>query len=251
MDMIELALQSEVEASLSRSWKAWRGAGDAGARERLIGHYQRHARITAAQLYGMHPYKVLEFDDYLQFASVGLIEALDRYDPDSGVRFETYSASRMRGAILDGIRRSSDVQEQISARRRTARERIDTLAPDGDRTDDVDRLFADLADVAVGLAIGLVLDGTGMYQAEEDAGGESAYQAVELAQLARRLRALVRSLPANQREVVSGHYLQQMSFSDIAEQLRLSRGRVAQLHKEALERLRQMLAHQGIGAFSC
>lgn len=251
MDMIELDLQSEVEASLSGSWKAWRGAGDAGARERLIGHYQRHARITAAQLYGMHPYKVLEFDDYLQFASVGLIEALDRYDPDSGVRFETYSASRMRGAILDGIRRSSDVQEQISARRRTARERIDMLAPDGDRTDDVDRLFADLADVAVGLAIGLVLDGTGMYQAEEDAGAESAYQAVELAQLARRLRALVRSLPANQQKVVSGHYLQQMSFSDIAEQLRLSRGRVAQLHKEALERLRQMLAHQGIGAFSC
>lgn len=251
MDMFELAPQSELEDTLSGWWTAWRGAGDAGARERLIGHYQRTARITAAQLYAQHPYKVLEFDDYLQFASVGLIEALDRYDPDSGVRFETYSASRMRGAILDGIRRSSDVQEQISARRRTAGERVDTLAPDVDKSDDVDKLFADLAEVAVGLAIGFVLDGTGMYQAGDDTGGEGAYQAVELAQLARRVRALVRSLPGNQREVVTGHYLQQMSFSDVAERLQLSRGRVAQLHKEALERLRQMLARQDIGAFSC
>jgi RNA polymerase sigma factor for flagellar operon FliA len=249
--MFELAPQSKLEDTLSGWWKAWRGAGDAGARERLIGHYQRHARITAALLYGQHPYRVIEFDDYLQFANVGLIEALDRYDPDSGVRFETFSASRMRGAILDGIRRSSDVQEQISARRRMAGERADMLAPAAEKTDDVDKLFADLAEVAVGLAIGFVLDGTGMYQAEDDGGGESVYQAVELAQLARRLRAMVRSLPGNQREVGTGHYLQQMSFSDVAERLQLSRGRVAQLHKEALARLRQMLARQDIGAFSC
>lgn len=250
MDMLDLASQGNLDDRLSGWWTAWRGDGDARARERLIGHYQRQARITAAQLYGQHPYKVLEFDDYLQFATVGLIESLDRYDPDSGVRFESFSASRMRGAILDGIRRSSDVQEQISARRRIAAERVEALAPAGEGGG-VDKLFADLADVAVGLAIGFVLDGTGMYQAEEGTGGESMYRAVELAQLARQLRSLVRSLPANQREVVTGHYLQQLSFSEVAERLQLSRGRVAQLHKEALDKLRQMLARQGVGAFSC
>jgi RNA polymerase sigma factor for flagellar operon FliA len=250
MDMLELAAQGNLDDSVSGWWTAWRGAGDVRARERLIGHYQRHARITAAHLYGQHPFKVLEFDDYLQFATVGLIEALDRYDPDNGVRFESFSASRMRGAILDGIRRSSDVQEQISARRRIAGERVETLAPVADGGG-VDKLFADLADVAIGLAIGFVLDGTGMYQAEEGAGGESVYRAVELAQMAQRLRALVRSLPGSQREVVTGHYLQQLSFSEIAERLELSRGRVAQLHKEALDKLRQMLARQGVGAISC
>lgn len=253
MDMLDLAGASKLEDPAAGWWRAWRIAGDGRARDSLIGHYQRHVRVLAAQLYGQHTFKVVEFDDYLQFAQVGMIEALDRYEPEGGARFETFSASRIRGAILDGVRRSSDVQEQISARRRIAGERIDALAS-GVRdsgTDDADTLFACLADVAIGLAIGFVLDGTGMVQSDEDAGADVAYRSVELAQMAQRVRALVRSLPHKPREVIAGHYLQQMSFGDIAERLQLSRSRVTQLHQEGLERLRAGLAGYGMGPLSC
>lgn len=248
--MMEALPLDTVDDPAGAWWQAWRGDGDVRARARLVEHYQRFARILAAKLYGQHQYRVLEFDDYFQYANVGLIEALERFEPDGGARFETFAASRIRGAILDGIRRSSDVQEQISARRRIAAERVGSLAAGGGAAD-TESLFAHLAEVAVGLAVGFALDGTGMYQAAEDAGGDGAYQAVELAQMAQRIRALVRALPDAQREVVAGHYLQQLSFTEVAARMQLSRGRVAQLHKEALGGLRHRLQGQGVISFSC
>lgn len=248
--MFEQGHGQRLEDAAEGWWRDWRAHGDAAARAHLITHYQRFARIMAAKLYGQHPYKVLEFDDYLQYANVGLIEALERFDPTSGVMFETYSASRIRGAILDGIRRSSDVQEQISARRRLTEERIASL-DDDDIAQGSEQLFKRLADMAIGLAVGFALEGTGMYQNDASGTGENAYQGVELTQLGQRLRALVRMLPEAQRTVVAGHYLQQQNFAVIAENLDVSRGRVAQLHKEALTRLRTMLQQQGISDFSC
>jgi RNA polymerase sigma factor for flagellar operon FliA len=246
--MLDHSEGQQLEQVTQGWWHAWRDHGDQKARQRLLLHYGRFARIMAAKLYGQHPYKVLEFDDYVQYAQLGLMEAMERYDPDAGAMFETYSASRIRGAILDGIRKSSDIQEQISARRSLAAERVASLNADAPQAG-VDSLFAHLAGMAIGLAVGFALEGTGMFQGDE-AGGEDAYQGIELAQLGKRVRMLTRGLPDAQSDVIVGHYLQQQSFTEIAVRLGLSRGRVAQLHKEALQRLKELLQRQGITGLS-
>jgi RNA polymerase sigma factor for flagellar operon FliA len=247
--MFDPGQNAQLNDAASQWWHDWRERSDSGARERLLLHYQRFARIMAAKLYGQHLYKVLEFDDYLQYAHIGLIEALDRFDPDCGVMFETYSASRIRGAILDGVRRSSEVQEQISARRRLADERVESFK-EAPAADGMEQLFKRLAEMAIGLAVGFALEGTGMYQGAET-GTDGAYQGIELAQLGQRLRSLVRTLPEAHRAVIVGHYLEHQNFAAIAAHLQVSRSRVAQLHKEALLKLRQMLQQQGISDFSC
>lgn len=228
-------------------WRAYHGGAGDAARGALVAHYLEFARMMAARLYARRTYPELEFADYLQFARLGLLEAIDRYDAGRGARFETFAALRINGAILDGIRSYSDMQEQIAARKRIVGQRLDVLqaddeapraVPDGR---DADALFGYLAELAVGLAVGFALDGSGMVQSEEREYADNTYAGVELRQLRDRLLAALDSLPERQRLVLRYHYLQQVPFEQVAAMLALSKGRVAQLHREALACLRQRL----------
>lgn len=227
-----------TQAADAALWQAFRSSGDAALRERLAACYLDFARVMAGKLYAGRAYTGLEFEDYLQFARVGLLEAIDRYDHAQGAKFETYAALRINGAILSGIRSYSEVQEQIAARKQIAAARVAALgqaAPDGS---DPEALFGHLAELAIGLAVGFALEGQGMYRDNEPEYPDNTYARAELRQLRERIQALVQQLPLRQRRVIVGHYLQGQPFEEIAAALQLSKGRVAQLHKEGLDSLR-------------
>ena len=76
-------------------WQLWRDHGDIDARQQLITYYLPYARMMAAMLYGRRTHDEVEFADYLQFARVGLVEAVDRYDPTQGAQFKTFAAKRV------------------------------------------------------------------------------------------------------------------------------------------------------------
>lgn len=241
------------DADLQPLWRAWRRDGDVQARQQLIEAHLRFARMMAAKLYGRRYYAALEFDDYMQYATVGLMESVDRFDPDHGAKFETFAASRISGAILDGVTASSDIHEQLAARKRVLRERASLLCEDAaaPASQSPDALFGKLADLAIGLAVGFALEGSGMYRAEEGEYLDPGYQGVALRQLRQRVASLVDALPPKQKAVISGHYQQQLAFEEIATRLQLSRGRVAQLHKEAVAKLRLALQMKGTILLSC
>ena len=110
----------------------------------------------------------------------------------------------------------------------------------------IDQVFACLADIAIGLAMGFVLEDTGMLQAEESpAYHDNTYQRVELKQLQQRLRHYLDALPDNEKRILHYHYLQHLGFEEIARILGLSKGRISQLHKQALERMRGLMLAQG------
>jgi RNA polymerase sigma factor for flagellar operon FliA len=217
-------------------WQCYVQTRDRALRDRLIGIHGRLARILAAKLYARRTVAQVDFDDYLQYAHVGLIESVERFDPARGVKFPTFAATRITGAILNGLESESELHEQLAARRRVVAQRTASLveAP-GDASPD---LFARLAEVAVGLAVGFMLEGSGMYQAGESEAPCDSYSGIAIRQLSKRLHDAVAALPERQRSVVVLHYFQQRPFEAIALEMGLSRGRVSQLHKEALARLR-------------
>lgn len=231
-------------------WAEYGRSRDAGVRAALAEHYLGFARIMAGKLYAGRTVAGLEFDDYLQFARVGLLESIDRYDAAQGAKFETYAAVRIQGAILSGIQSYSDLQEQVAARKRILGARVDSLglqAPPGDSMDDT---FAHLAQVAIGLAVGFALEGTGMYHAPDAPALEDTYGGVEMRLLGQRVLEMVGKLPQRQRDVLTLHYIQQFSFEEVAERLELSRGRISQLHQEGLANLRQRLQRRQQQAWS-
>jgi RNA polymerase sigma factor FliA len=215
-------------------WRAWRIHGDHGAREALVLHHLEFARIMAAKAYANRYNAAFEFADYMQFATIGLIEAVDRFDHELQIGFRTFSAQRIRGAILDGIMRMSEQQQQIKTRQRIAAERAASLQ-DGKGGGDV---FEQLASVAVGLALGYMLEGSGMLQSHEPEAPDNGYQRIELQQLRQQLGRLVSGLPERERLVIKYHYMNHLPFETIANMLSLSKGRIAQLHRSGLEQLR-------------
>jgi RNA polymerase sigma factor for flagellar operon FliA len=107
-------------------------------------------------------------------------------------------------------------------------------------------LFANLADVAIGLAMGFVLEDSGMYQQDMNATyADNTYQRIELQQLRSRIEQAVKSLSGNEKRVISHHYLQHLAFDEIAQVLGLSKGRVSQIHKAALQQLSEKLMRDG------
>src|SRR5438094_6594098 len=92
-------------------------AGDRGARDDLVVRYAPLVKYVIGRMAISLP-AAMDSDDVLSAGTVGLLHAIDRFDPDPGVRFETYALQRIRGAIIEPIRRLSPLSRGAGRRRR-------------------------------------------------------------------------------------------------------------------------------------
>jgi RNA polymerase sigma factor for flagellar operon FliA len=102
-----------------------------------------------------------------------------------------------------------------------------------------------MADVGVGLALSWILEGTSMIDGAERSETVPFYRSTEVRQLRERLLRCIGELPPQEREVIRCHYLQEIPFERIASMQNLTRGRISQVHKQAILRLRQALRDDG------
>lgn len=224
-------------------WQKLHDGGDGDARARLLEMHLPYAKVVAAAYYSRRYHDEIEFGDYLQLASLGMIEALDRYDPHRGVQFRTFAARRMHGSILNGLERFTEKQQQIAARQRLRQERVQDVKSmagvDGSAAapQDAEQLLRFVSEVGIGLALCWMLEGTGMVESA-DSHLEPFYRNVALRQLTERLVHAIDELPPQEKAVVRGHYLQEQPFDHIAEAMHLTKGRISQIHKQALQHLR-------------
>lgn len=239
---IALPRPAVIAAPELEIWHHWRDTRSEQAQAKLAALYGDYARIVAASYYAKRFHDEIEFAEYSQFAYLGLLEAIERFDPAFGVQFKTFAARRMHGAILDGLESLTEKQQQIAAMRRLRAQRKDSLVesgedtPPGSRTPEQALKF--VSEVGLGLAVSWLLEGTGMIDGGERVQTQPFYQSVELRQLRERLLGLVKGLPAQQSRVISAHYLQELPFEAIARTMGLSKGRISQIHKQALSTLR-------------
>jgi len=201
--------------------------------------YTPLVRRLAARAYSRRVGHELEFADLVQLGMVGLLEAIDRYTPARGVRFETFATYRVEGAILNGLPSYSEFQHQLAWRRELIRDRAESLRtePAGQDRSALERL----ADIAISLALGFALEDAGLAAPDEPAEPDNAYARLELAQLRRHLAELTEQLPEAERRVIVRHYFQQQALNEIAVGMALTKGRVSQIHHSALKRLRERL----------
>lgn len=226
-------LQQDEEAL----WQQYLTKPTAEYRDILINMYSQYANTLAAKFFANRQVLEIEFDEFKQFSMVGLIESIDRYNPSFGATFKTYAGHRIKGAILDGIEKCCEKQQQISARSRLRAERMQNLLQEvALHQQDI---FTRLVDVAVGTAIGFMLEDTGMYQQDDTASEHGAYRSRELSDLSRIMDRLVTTLPPQEESVIRLHYYQQLKFESIAEELKLTKGRISQVHHSALKRMHQ------------
>lgn len=223
-------------------WEAFVLSRDPLTRGQLIEHYMPVARKIAAKVFGLRANAATSFDDCLQYARVGLIEAIDRYDPGRHIPFEAYSVARIRGAVLNGLEHETELLAQRSFRRTRLRERTDSLL--GDKQPRPERAsLQELIQVTVGLALGLMLDDAAQ-EVPDERQHANPYAAAELQQLSREVRRLLPNLPEREQQIIRAHYFELRELQSIAADFGISKGRASQLHAQALARLRSLLGER-------
>lgn len=165
-----------------------------------------------------------DLDDLIAFGFGGLLEARHRFDPGRGVRFQTFAYHRVRGAMLDGVRKMSQLPRRAHERLQAAAEPTPTAAPTA-----LDRAFTRMS----ALSAGTVLQGR--------FGDESPEEVLLKNESVTRLLQALPSLSPRQRVLVRGFYFDGRSIDAMAQELGISKSWASRLHTNALRELREAL----------
>jgi RNA polymerase sigma factor for flagellar operon FliA len=164
-----------------------------------------------------------------------MIEAFDRYDPKRETSFVTFAGYRIRGEILNGLEHSTEGAAQRTRRKRLEKERLESVI---EGASGAPQKIEELVEVTIGLALGFALEDSGLSAEPETV---DPYRVLELKRLRERLLLVVEALPEREKQIVKWHYFEHMDFKLIGLVLRLSKGRISQLHSRALKLIREGL----------
>jgi len=209
-------------------------------RHQTVDQHLPLVRQIAGMLYVRRVRDDVPFEEYYQHGVVGLLEAVERYDPASHAAFETYATFRIRGAILNGLTHESERRAHNEYLRRLRHERIEL---DDERRTQPDGGFKYLMSLAVRLALGYVLERDRDDSVRLD---KMRFDRTEFAVLCKQIHGVAEGLPEQERAVIHAHYYEHLSFDQVAERLGLTKGRVAQVHRSALEKIQALLVMEEV-----
>lgn len=209
--------------------------------------YAPLVRRIAMQVASRLPRNVL-LDDLIQEGMLGLLDAINRYEPKPGASFETYAKARIRGSIYDSLREEDviprHVRDKLTQVERAAEELRQSLGRPPEDNEIAAHLGMSIEDYFAVLDSAMSI--TVVDDELPDVIDETADQAKALQQkqLASRIEDKLKELPERERLVLALHYQQDLSFREVAYVMELTPGRISQLHTQALVRLRGMLAKE-------
>lgn len=229
-------------------WDRFQADRDREARDGLILFYSPVVKYVAGRVGAGLPAHI-DRQDLVSAGVFGLVDAIEGFDRERGVRFETYAIPRIRGAILDELRSLDwlprSVREQAKAVDQTMAQLYQKL-----RRPPTDEELANSAGVSVEKLGKLVIDSTAMGFASLDAvlpGSEEGSTLTDVIQDARavdpalrtQLTEAIGSLPERERLIIALYYYEGMSLAEIGDIMGISESRVCQLHGRAVKILRQ------------
>jgi len=250
--------QAPPTAEAETAWERFRQSRSASRRNALVERYMPLVRTISSRIATELPNSV-QVDDLVSAGTFGLMDAIERYDPDLGTRFETYCAVRIRGAILDELRHVNWLPRLQSARATRVDAAADALKGELGRAPSpreiARRTGLKVRDVnnasnnggkRVSLNSGpRSSDGQEEMRAIDIIEAQGICDPADLLQEKERRDILareVRSLPRAERLLVMLYYFDEFTMKQIGEALNVSESRICQMHAGILERLQQRLA---------
>ncbi|GIU09962.1 MULTISPECIES: RNA polymerase sigma factor FliA [unclassified Shewanella] len=220
----------------------------------IVEQYAPLVKRIAHHLLARLPASV-QLDDLLQAGMMGLLEASSNFDGSKGAKFETFAGIRIRGSMLDEIRRGDWVPRSVHRNQRRVAQVIDELeqelgrdARDGEIAErlevSLDEYHAILNDVSVGKVVGIEDLGVAVDGINPDDGHEDdAYESLAEVEFHSALVAAIKLLPERDALVLSLYYDEALNLKEIGAILEVSESRVSQIHSQAMLRLKGKLKH--------
>ena len=239
----------DVATDVAGLWKSYWQTRGKEERNELTEHYLSLVRLVAGRLaISLPPY--VDRDDLLSSGFFGLLDAVERYDPQRQIKFETYACVRIRGAMLDYLRAKDWMPVAARQRIRKFSDAIGRLTTELGREPTEEELQQAMGmndkeyrSLLGQLSMATVVpldDYLATEMPEQDAASPSAR--LEAEELRATLAKAIDKLPEKERIVVALYYNDELTLKEIANILHLTEARISQLHTKAVFRLRGSLA---------
>ncbi len=244
------------DVSKNALWAEYTKTRSPELREKLILEYAQLVKLVAGRL-SMYLGFNVEYDDLVGYGIFGLIDAIDKYDTMKDVKFETYASLRIRGAILDQIRKMDWIPRTVRQRQKkidqAMRElesetgRIPTDAEIAERMEITEEEFYDWQSqmkVTGVISLNEFLE-QGSDIPEESGTDHSRFvrpeDAVEKEELKKKLAEALEILTDKEKQVIVMYYYEEMNLKEIAAVLSVTESRISQLHTRALQKMKQKM----------
>ena len=243
------------EAGRDKLWKNYISTRSAEYRDELIVEYAQLVKLVAGRLNMYLGYNV-EYDDLVSYGIFGLIDAIDKFDLGKEVKFETYASLRIRGTILDQIRKMDWIPRTVRQKQKKIDEAIKQVEM---------RTGKNASDEEIAQELGLSEDELTTWQSQLkvtnivslneylEQGAEPVMDArrnshfiqpedkVEEEELKQKLEESLEVLTEKERKVILLYYYEDMTLKEISLTLEVSESRVSQLHTKALNKMKKIL----------
>ena len=245
------------DTQLEKAWAHYKETGDQADRDQLIVYYAPLVKYVAGRIAAGLPQNV-DQSDLVSYGMFGLIDAITKFDPDRGFKFETYAISRIKGAVLDELRSIDWVPRSVRAKAKSVERAMAKLesqfhrAPtDEEIADELDLSMTQLNNIYNQISsLGVVaLDemlsfgggdsmsfGDTLADRRDGPGGQ--YERVEMRQL---LGDAINRMGEREKIVLTLYYYESLTLAEIGDVLGVTESRVCQIHTKAVLQLRSRL----------
>ena len=250
----------DASALIAELWREYKQEGTKDARERLILHYSPLVKFVAGRVAAGLPQNI-EQADLVSYGIFGLIDAIDKFDPARGFKFETYAISRIKGAIIDELRSIDWVPRSVRAKARSIERAYSKLENELKRTPDDKEVAAELDMSEEELAqtmsqisfVGLVALDELLAGGNSDRGNSATVgdtvsdrnhdpvEQYEVDEMKHVLADAINRMPDRERLVLTLYYYEGLTLAEIGDVLGVTESRVCQIHTKAIFQLRGRL----------
>lgn len=242
-------------------WKRWKDGRDPDAGNYLVSKYLHLVEYAAGRLMATLP-EMITKDELLSLGMEGLLDAINKFEPERGLKFETYATLRIRGAMIDGLRKTDVLSRSLRDKARRIEEAYLALEQEKLRSvsDEevcaylgisVDELRQILLDVSLSSMISInetIRDEenqtTLRWSVLENPDAEDPEKHLDEMEIKTILAEAIDKLPEKEKWVVSMVYFEELTLTEISKVLNLTTSRISQLHSKALSRLKNALAKE-------
>ena len=253
--------QDPERDDVSYAWEEYKGSGSSSARDALILNYSPLVKYVAGRVAVGLPANI-EQADLISYGIFGLIDAIDKYDQERGIKFETYAISRIRGAIIDELRAIDWVPRSVRFKAReiekayTALENklkrppsdVEVAEEMGISLDDLNHIYTQLSTVSLVALDELMTvdsdkgDRLSLVDTLEDTKTAGPMEAFESEEMRSILTGAINRLPEREKMVVTLYYFEQLTLAQIGEIMGVTESRICQMHTKAVLALRGKIA---------
>lgn len=253
-------MPSQMDPKIKEIWLRYREFKRHEDRETLIIQYMGLVKYVVKKLFKSVP-KAIEEGDLISIGVIGLVEAMDRFDPEFGIKFETYAIPRIRGVIIDELRSLDWIPRSLRTKSSKMRDAIQELEAEfqdvptdemiadriGITYDDFQKWKKEMITMNV-LSLDRPVEQSSssssqsLYEIVEDEQNEFPLDKIESNELKLQLVRAIQNLPEKLRLAITLYYFEKLTFKEIGQILNVSESRISQIHSETIKRLKAQLS---------